>query len=114
MRISDWSSDVCSSDLAKAWSTLDWLSGGRATAVVAVGWLKEEFDLLGVPFHERGAMTDEYVQAMLALWTQEKPEFEGKYVSFRDVGYEPKPQNLPLWFGGDAEAPLKQIGRAHV
>src|SRR3546814_8627953 len=79
---------------AKAWSTLDWLSGGRATAVVAVGWLKEEFDLLGVPFHERGAMTDEYVQAMLALWTQEKPEFEGKYVSFRDVGYEPKPQNL--------------------
>src|SRR3546814_15661142 len=54
-------------------------------------------------------MTDEYVQAMLALWTQEKPEFEGKYVSFRDVGYEPKPQNLPLWFGGDAEAPLKRI-----
>lgn len=96
---------------AKAWSTLDWLSGGRATAVVAVGWLAEEFELLGVPFHERGAMCDEYVQAMIALWTQDKPEFAGKYVSFKDVGYEPKPQNLPLWFGGDAQAPLKRIAK---
>ncbi len=96
---------------AKAWSTLDWLSGGRATAVVAVGWLKEEFDLLGVPFHERGAICDEYVQAMLTLWHDADPEFEGKYVSFKDVGYEPKPQNLPLWFGGDAEAPLKRIAK---
>jgi probable F420-dependent oxidoreductase len=96
---------------AKAWSTLDWLSGGRATAVVAVGWLKEEFDLLGVPFHERGAICDEYVQAMLALWTQADPQFEGKYVSFRDVGFEPKPSNLPLWFGGDAKAPLRRIAK---
>lgn len=96
---------------AKAWSTLDWLSGGRATAVVAVGWLKEEFDLLGVPFGERGAMCDEYVQAMRALWTQERPEFEGKYVSFRDVSYAPKPRNLPLWFGGDAAAPLRRIAK---
>jgi len=96
---------------AKAWSTLDWISGGRATAVVGVGWLKEEFDLLGVPFHERGAICDEYVQAMIALWTQDNPEFEGKYVSFRDVGYEPKPKNLPLWFGGDAHAPLKRIAK---
>ncbi|WP_257540951.1 TIGR03619 family F420-dependent LLM class oxidoreductase [Sphingobium sp. CFD-1] len=96
---------------AKAWSTIDWLSGGRGTAVVAVGWLKEEFDLLGVPFRERGAICDEYVQAMIALWTEDKPEFEGKYVSFKDVGYEPKPRNLPLWFGGDAEAPLKRIAK---
>jgi len=96
---------------AKAWSTLDWISDGRATAVVAVGWLKEEFDLLGVPFEERGAICDEYVQAMIALWTQESPAFEGKYVSFHDVGYEPKPRNLPLWFGGDAAAPLKRIAK---
>lgn len=98
---------------AKAWATLDWFSGGRATAVVAVGWLKEEFDLLGIPFKERGQMCDEYVQAMLALWTQETPAFEGKYVSFRDVAFAPKPVNrkIPLWFGGDAEAPLRRIAK---
>src|SRR5690606_21201099 len=53
---------------AKAWSTLDWLSGGRAEALFGVGWLKEEFDLLGVPFNKRGEMADEYLAAMIALW----------------------------------------------
>jgi probable F420-dependent oxidoreductase len=98
---------------AKAWSTLDWFSGGRATAVVAIGWLKEEFDLLGVPFVERGRMCDEYVQAMISLWTEESPVFEGKYVSFHDVGFAPKPlqRRLPLWFGGDSEAPLRRIAK---
>lgn len=96
---------------AKAWSTLDWVSGGRATCVVAVGWLKEEFDYLGVDFHSRGAICDEYVQAMLALWTEDNPSFEGKYVSFKDCGYEPKPRRLPLWFGGDAKAPLARIAK---
>jgi probable F420-dependent oxidoreductase len=99
---------------AKAWATVDWFSGGRATPVVAVGWLKEEFDLLGVPFNERGRMCDEYVQAMLALWTEESPLFEGKYVSFRDVGFAPKPvqkPKMPLWFGGDSEAPLRRIAK---
>jgi probable F420-dependent oxidoreductase len=98
---------------AKAWSTLDWFSGGRATAVVGVGWLKEEFELLNVPFHERGRMCDEYVQAMIALWTQDSPVFEGKYVSFRDVGYAPKPiqKRLPIWFGGDSEAPMRRIAK---
>jgi probable F420-dependent oxidoreductase len=99
---------------AKAWSTLDWFSKGRAIPVVAVGWMKEEFDLLGVPFHERGKMCDEYVQAMLTLWNDESPAFEGKYVSFRDVGFAPKPVHkprLPLWFGGDAEAPLRRIAK---
>jgi probable F420-dependent oxidoreductase len=99
---------------AKAWSTVDWFSNGRATPVVAVGWMKEEFDLLGVPFHERGKMCDEYIQAMLTLWNDESPAFEGKYVSFRDVGFAPKPvrkPRMPLWFGGDAEAPLRRIAK---
>lgn len=98
---------------AKAWSTLDWYSGGRAIPVVAVGWLKDEFEMLGVPFHERGKMMDEYVQAMLALWYDEDPVFEGKYVNFRDVRYEPKPVKgrIPLWFGGDSEAPWKRVAK---
>lgn len=98
---------------AKAWSTLDFLSGGRATALFGVGWLEEEFRLLGVNFNERGRMADEYVAAMIELWTKDDPVFEGKYVSFRDVAFAPKPvqQTIPIWFGGDAEAVLKRVAR---
>lgn len=98
---------------AKAWATLDFLSGGRAVALFGVGWLEEEFRLLGVDFRSRGRMADEYVAAMVALWTQENPEFEGQYVSFRDVAFAPKPvqQTIPIWFGGDAEAVLKRVAR---
>jgi probable F420-dependent oxidoreductase len=99
---------------AKAIATMDWLSSGRVTVTFAVGWLKEEFDLLGVPFEERGARTEEYIQAILALWTQDEPEFEGKWVSFKDVAFEPKPvqrPHTPVWFGGDADAVMKRIAR---
>ncbi|MDE8653288.1 TIGR03619 family F420-dependent LLM class oxidoreductase [Novosphingobium album (ex Liu et al. 2023)] len=99
---------------AKALSTIDWLSSGRVTITFAVGWLEEEFDLLGIPFHQRGAMAEEYTQAIIALWTQENPEFEGKYVSFRDVAFEPKPvqqPHIPIWFGGDADAVLGRVAR---
>lgn len=99
---------------AKALSTMDWLSGGRVTVTFAVGWLKEEFDLLGVPFHERGARAEEYTRAIIELWTRDNPEFEGKYVSFRDVAFEPKcvqRPHIPIWFGGDADAVLRRIAR---
>lgn len=99
---------------AKALSTMDFLSGGRVTVTFAVGWLKEEFDLLGVPFKERGAMAEEYTQAIIELWTSDKPQFEGKYVSFKDVAFEPRPvqqPHVPIWFGGDADPVLKRIGR---
>nr|WP_314468071.1 TIGR03619 family F420-dependent LLM class oxidoreductase [uncultured Novosphingobium sp.] len=99
---------------AKALATMDWLSSGRVTVTFAVGWLEEEFALLGIPFHERGAMADEYIQAIIALWTQENPEFEGKYVSFRDLAFEPKPvqkPHIPVWFGGDADAVLRRTAR---
>lgn len=99
---------------AKALSTMDWLSSGRVTITFAVGWLEEEFRILGIPFNERGAMADEYVRAIIELWTSETPEFEGKYVSFRDVAFEPKPvqkPHIPIWFGGDADAVLKRTAR---
>jgi probable F420-dependent oxidoreductase len=98
---------------AKAWSTLDWLSGGRAEAMFGVGWLKEEYDILNVPFHERGKMCDEYIDAMIELWTKEQPKYEGKYVSFDNIGFAPKPlqKPLPIWFGGDARPVLRRVGR---
>jgi probable F420-dependent oxidoreductase len=99
---------------AKAWSTLDWLSGGRATPLFGVGWLEEEFVALGVPFHERGHIGDEYIAAIIELWTQESPSFEGRYVSFKNMAFAPKPlqkPHPPIWFGGDAEAVLHRVGR---
>jgi len=99
---------------AKALATMDWLSGGRVTVTFAVGWLKEEFDLLGVPFHERGRMSDDYVGAIIELWTKEDPVYQGRYVSFRDVAFEPKPvqkPHVPIWMGGDSDAALKRTAR---
>lgn len=99
---------------AKALATIDWLSSGRAIATFGVGWLEKEFEILGVPFRERGRMADEYLAAIIELWTSDAPCFEGKYVSFRDVAFEPKPvqkPHLPIWVGGDSDAALKRAAR---
>jgi probable F420-dependent oxidoreductase len=99
---------------AKALATIDWMSSGRIIASFGVGWLQKEFEILGVPFHERGRMSDEYLAAIIALWTQDDPVFEGKYVSFRDVAFEPKPvqkPHLPIWMGGDSDAALKRAAK---
>jgi probable F420-dependent oxidoreductase len=100
--------------LAKALATADWMSSGRMVVTFGVGWLKPEFDLLGVPFSERGRIADEYLAAIIELWTSESPRFEGRYVSFRGVAFEPKPvqkPHLPVWIGGDADAALKRAAR---
>ncbi len=99
---------------AKALSTMDWLSGGRAMVTFGVGWLQREFEILDVPFRERGRMADEYLAAILELWTSETPCFEGRYVRFRDVVFEPKPvqkPHLPVWMGGDSDAALRRAAR---
>jgi probable F420-dependent oxidoreductase len=99
---------------AKQLSTIDWLSGGRVTVTFGVGWLEREFKILGVPFHERGRMADEYLEAMIELWTKDAPEYEGRYVSFKNVAFEPKPvqkPHVPIWMGGDADAALKRAAR---
>jgi probable F420-dependent oxidoreductase len=99
---------------AKNLSTMDWLSSGRVMVTFASGWLKGEYDALGVPFHERGAMADEYIEAIIELWTKENPEYDGKYVKFRDVAFEPKclqKPHLTVWFGGEADAVLRRAAR---
>ncbi len=100
--------------MAKALSTADWMSNGRITVTFGVGWDAEEFKILGVPFHERGRIADEYLAAIVELWTSDSPEFDGKYVSFKDVAFQPKPiqkPHLPIWIGGDAEPMLKRAAR---
>src|SRR3546814_19794575 len=95
---------------AKAWSTLDWLTNGRAEALFGVGWLKEEFDMMHVSFEKRGKMADASLAAIIALWNQAKPEFEGAFVSFTDIGFAPKPPqspSLPTCLTAAARAVLK-------
>jgi probable F420-dependent oxidoreductase len=100
--------------LAKALATADWMSGGRMMVTFGVGWLQREFELLGVPFGERGRIADEYLAAIIELLTSDAPRFEGKYVSFDEIAFEPKPiqkPHLPIWIGGDADAALRRAAR---
>ena len=90
---------------AKAVSTLDVLSGGRVRVSIGVGHAEREFEILRVPFHERGRLTDEYLEAIIELWTSDVPEFHGTYVDFADVAFEPKPvqqPHPPIWIGGNS------------
>jgi len=100
--------------LAKALTTIDVLSGGRLMVGVASGWLREEFDLLGVPFRERGARTDEYLAVLRALWTEERVTYRGRFVRLEDAAFFPKPvqkPHPPSWIGGSSAAAFRRVGR---
>lgn len=97
--------------VAKIISTLDVLSGGRVIITGASGWLEEEFDILGVPFPERGSRSDEYIKIFKELWTKEDPEFEGKYSKFSNIKFEPKPvqkPHPPIWIGGNSRRGIRR------
>lgn len=98
---------------AKEAATVDHLSGGRLQLGIGVGWLEEEFQALGIPWERRGARTDEYIQAMRALWAGDEAEFEGEFVSFRDVSSNPKPVggSVPIVVGGHSHAAARRAGR---
>jgi len=100
---------------AKMLATLDVLSRGRVIVGLGVGWMKEEFDNLGAqPFSHRGQVTDEYIRAFRELWTSESPSFQGKYCSFTDIVFSPKPvqkPTIPIWIGGHSKQALRRAGR---
>ena len=79
---------------------------------VGVGWMREEFQALGLPpFEERGAVTDEYIRAFKELWIEDDPHFEGKYISFDDISFLPKPvqkPHPPIWVGGESRPALRR------
>ena len=99
--------------LAKELATLDRLSGGRVELGLGVGWMKEEFDALGVPWERRGARNDEYVAAMRALWDGPHAEFHGEFVDFPPVTCSPRPvqRSIPILVGGDTEAAIQRTVR---
>ncbi|MEP5764384.1 MAG: LLM class F420-dependent oxidoreductase [Halieaceae bacterium] len=96
--------------LAKELATLDALSGGRVELGLGVGWMKEEFDALGVDWARRGARNDEYIEAMRALWAGPHAEFHGEFVDFEPVTCSPRPVNgnIPILVGGDSDAAIRR------
>jgi len=99
--------------LAKELGTLDSLSGGRVELGIGVGWLKEEFDALGIPWERRGARTDEYVAVMQKLWSGNEVSFDGEFVSFENISSNPKPVHgsVPITIGGHSDAAARRAGR---
>lgn len=98
--------------VAKQAASLDVLSGGRLTLGVGVGWSREEFDALGVPFERRGRRTAEYVAAMRVLWREELASFHGEFVGFDAVRVNPKPvrnHQIPIMVGGNSDAALRRV-----
>ena len=96
---------------AKAVSTLDWLSGGRLDFGVGIGWLREEFEALQVPWKDRAGRTADYLEVMRRLWTDEVSAFEGTHYTLRPARQYPKPlqqPHPPIYFGGESDAALKR------
>lgn len=90
---------------AKAWSTLDVVSGGRMILGVGAGHLEPEFAVLGVDFDRRGSLLDEAIDALRACFADEFPEVDGPTWSFRDLGARPRPVQAggpPMWVGGSS------------
>ena len=99
---------------AKLLSTIDHLSKGRLTVGIGVGWCEEEFNVLNTaPFADRGHVTDEWMAACQELWTAEYPKFDGKYVKFDDVTFNPKPAQspIPIWVGGESGPALRRTAK---
>jgi probable F420-dependent oxidoreductase len=97
--------------VAKQAASLDRLSGGRLTLGVGVGWSREEFDALGVPFEHRAARAAEYVAAMRTLWRDDVASFDGKFVGFDAIRVNPKPVRdrcIPIVLGGNSHAALRR------
>ena len=98
-------------NVAKSIATIDQFSGGRVILGVAAGWLEAEFDALGIPFHERGARTDEAITMLRKFWTTDHitesfPVHESTLVSMRTL---PQPvRHVPLWVGGHADVALRR------
>lgn len=96
--------------VAKQWMTLDALSGGRAILGAGTGHVEEEFAALGIDFADRGALTDEALDAVRAAFTEEFTSHHGEQWSYDDMGLQPRPvqERLPIWIGGSSPAAIRR------
>ena len=98
-------------EIARSCANIDQLSGGRFILGVGIGWAQQEFQALGVSFKSRGAITNEYLEAIKLLWTQDFASYQGKFVSFENVHTEPRPARSPhppIWVGGPSDAAMRR------
>jgi len=97
---------------AKEVATLDWLSGGRVDLGVGVGWLREEFDAVDVPWQRRGARTDDYLEVLRTLWCDDPSEYHGGSYDLPPCSMFPKPVQIPhppVHIGGESTAALRRV-----
>jgi probable F420-dependent oxidoreductase len=100
--------------LAKQVASLDYLSGGRFALGVGIGWSEEEFRALGVPFEKRAKRTNEYLEAMLKLWSDDHASYSGEFVRFNQARMNPKPvakDKMPIYFGGESMPALRRVAK---
>jgi probable F420-dependent oxidoreductase len=100
--------------VAKQVATLDVLSEGRMILGIGIGWLKEEFEALGIPFEERAGRTREAVAAIRSLWSEGDDPFEGRYYKWGRVQSNPKPVQpggVPIVIGGHTDLSAKRAAR---
>ena len=98
---------------ARAFGTLDWVSGGRAVIGAGAGWLRAEWEALGLDPATRGARLDEAIGVCRRLWTEDTVVHDGPYFPFAEVAFEPKPvqRPIPIFIGGESERALRRAGR---
>lgn len=97
--------------LAKELASVDVVSGGRLLFGVGIGYLEPEFRALGIPFEDKGARTMDYLRAMQAIWSQDKPSHEGRFVNFSGIDAQPRPvqkPHPPIVFGGHTPAAFRR------
>lgn len=94
--------------------SIERLSKGRLIMGVGVGWMEEEFAAQGVSFKDRGRMTDEQLQIVSRLWSEEHISFQGQHYQFENIAFYPKPiqqPHIPTWVGGEGAAAQRRAGR---
>jgi probable F420-dependent oxidoreductase len=99
---------------AKEVATVDWLSGGRVVFGIGVGWQREEFEALQVPWERRGARNDEYIELMRRLWMDPESSHDGEFWSLESSRAFPKPVQTPhppIHVGGESDAALRRVVR---
>ena len=97
--------------LAKELATLDLLSDGRLILGSGVGWMEAEFDAMGVPFHDRGARTDDIINILRACWGEDPISYRPTTVTAALDGIRALPQperNIPIWVGGNSKPALRR------
>ena len=99
--------------VAKQAASVDVISGGRLRLGIGIGWNDVEYEALGENFHNRGQRSEEQIEVLRALWTQELVTYDGRWHKITDVGLNPLPvqRPIPIWFGGRAEPVLRRIAR---